>query len=240
MNCPNPHCYNGSILNAIGEVAGICPTCSGFSTFNDCTDRDADSPAPTVAQPAAEQQAPVGADEPLLEVVDFLLGAAPLEGVWFGEKHPKEPGSYWWRSRLRDAVAASPPAQPASIEPAAPDTEAGLMEALQFYAVGTVIDTGPNPRPDVYAACRHGKTLAAAYRASEQRCRGLEADAGRLDWLFSELHDEKIAAKLKAVADAHAMGGGYRIIAGKEPIRMGDFRAAIDAAINSAKGGKAS
>lgn len=41
MNCPNPHCYNGVLLNAIGEVAGICPTCAGFSCFKECADRDA-------------------------------------------------------------------------------------------------------------------------------------------------------------------------------------------------------
>ena len=48
-------------------------------------------------------------------------------------------------------------------------------------------------------------------------------DAERLDWLFSELDDDKIAAKLMLVSDKHAMGGLYGI-------RVGDFKAAIDAA----------
>jgi hypothetical protein len=42
----------------------------------------------------------------LAEVVAFLCGEAPLEGVWFGEKHPLERGAFWWRPHLRAAVAA--------------------------------------------------------------------------------------------------------------------------------------
>lgn len=37
------------------------------------------------------------------EVVRFLTGECPLDGVWFGEKHPTERGTYWWRKRLPDA-----------------------------------------------------------------------------------------------------------------------------------------
>lgn len=34
------------------------------------------------------------------EVVEFLRGAAPLDGVWFGDKHWEKPGAFWWRSHL--------------------------------------------------------------------------------------------------------------------------------------------
>jgi len=33
-----------------------------------------------------------------LKVLRFLLGIAPLEGVWFGQDHPKRRGRFWWRS----------------------------------------------------------------------------------------------------------------------------------------------
>lgn len=33
-----------------------------------------------------------------LRVLKFLLGSAPLEGVWFMDPHPKKKGLYWWRS----------------------------------------------------------------------------------------------------------------------------------------------
>lgn len=36
-----------------------------------------------------------------MEVVNFLLGAEPLDGIWFGNKHPMEPGEFWWRKRLQ-------------------------------------------------------------------------------------------------------------------------------------------
>ena len=34
-----------------------------------------------------------------LKVLKFLLGIAPLDGVWFGEEHPKVRGRFWWRSK---------------------------------------------------------------------------------------------------------------------------------------------
>lgn len=40
------------------------------------------------------------------EVVEFLLGNEPLDGVWYGERHPKEPGAYWWRKYLREVIPA--------------------------------------------------------------------------------------------------------------------------------------
>ena len=37
-------------------------------------------------------------------VVQFLLGAAPIDGKWFGDLHPKHPGRLWWRRLLRAAL----------------------------------------------------------------------------------------------------------------------------------------
>lgn len=42
------------------------------------------------------------------QVSKFLLGEAPLDGVWFGDKHPEKRGWFWWRKHLRDALAAQP------------------------------------------------------------------------------------------------------------------------------------
>ena len=38
------------------------------------------------------------------EVAAFLLGEAPLDGFWFGERHPA--GGFWWREHLRAALSA--------------------------------------------------------------------------------------------------------------------------------------
>jgi hypothetical protein len=40
------------------------------------------------------------------EMVAFLCGESPLDGVWFDEPHPTEKGAYWWRKHLRAAIAA--------------------------------------------------------------------------------------------------------------------------------------
>jgi len=46
------------------------------------------------------------------EVVEFLCGAAPLDGVWFGDRHPTERGMYWWRKYLQATLSAAAPAVP--------------------------------------------------------------------------------------------------------------------------------
>jgi hypothetical protein len=38
------------------------------------------------------------------KVINFLYGSAPLDGVWYGEKHPLGRPPYWWRRYLDDAV----------------------------------------------------------------------------------------------------------------------------------------
>ena len=42
------------------------------------------------------------------EVMAFLLGEGPLDGVWFGDRHPTEKGAFWWRKHLRAAMSSHP------------------------------------------------------------------------------------------------------------------------------------
>lgn len=58
------------------------------------------------------------------EVAAFLLGEAPLDGFWFGERHPA--GGFWWREHLRAALSA-----PAT----APDLSAAYIGAREDLAV---------------------------------------------------------------------------------------------------------
>lgn len=46
------------------------------------------------------------------EVIRFLLGEGPLDGVHFGDKHPTERGAFWWRKHLRAALASPPSPEP--------------------------------------------------------------------------------------------------------------------------------
>ena len=58
------------------------------------------------------------------QVSKFLLGEAPLDGVWFGDKHPEKRGWFWWRKHLRDALAAQPEHK---------HTEAEVQELMYHY-----------------------------------------------------------------------------------------------------------
>lgn len=43
------------------------------------------------------------------DVMKFLLGEGPLDGVWFGDKHPTEKGGFWWRKHLRQFITQNQP-----------------------------------------------------------------------------------------------------------------------------------
>jgi len=44
------------------------------------------------------------------DLLNFLLGASDIDGVWFGDRHPSHKGAFWWRENLR-RLFASPPLQ---------------------------------------------------------------------------------------------------------------------------------
>lgn len=50
------------------------------------------------------QELPAAPD--LESIAAFLDGSAPLDGVWFGDRHPTLPGAFWWRSMLKAALGA--------------------------------------------------------------------------------------------------------------------------------------
>ena len=66
------------------------------------------------------------------EVAAFLLGEAPLDGFWFGERHPA--GGFWWREHLRAALAAPATAQAAEIERLKTESEERLQNCAALVA----------------------------------------------------------------------------------------------------------
>lgn len=34
------------------------------------------------------------------DIIKFLSGEQPFDGVWFGDKHPTKEGKFWWRDYL--------------------------------------------------------------------------------------------------------------------------------------------
>ena len=55
---------------------------------------------------SAQQPEPVAVRP---DVLAFLQGAAPLDGVWFGEKPDGERGQFWWRKYLPPAPQQAEP-----------------------------------------------------------------------------------------------------------------------------------
>ncbi len=39
-------------------------------------------------------------------IIKFLCGESDFCGLWFGDKHPTEAGSFWWRKHLVSHINA--------------------------------------------------------------------------------------------------------------------------------------
>lgn len=80
--------------------------------------KDSDALCTLLARAREKQQAAPGFVMVPVEVVKFLTGEGPLDGLWFGE-HPfgLGGGKYWWRNHL-------PAARPLTASPTAPSAEA--------------------------------------------------------------------------------------------------------------------
>ncbi len=80
------------------------------------------------------------------ELLAFLMGEQPLEGVWFGDPWHGGRGAFWWRNRL----AALPPVAPsdadrtAVVEECARDTleDYSYDELWQAIADATRVEAG--------------------------------------------------------------------------------------------------
>jgi hypothetical protein len=70
----------------------VGPSASDWVHVGDGFYRKRGDAAPPQRQPLTDEQ---------VKVLNFLLGADDLDGVWFGERHPTERGAFWWRDRLR-------------------------------------------------------------------------------------------------------------------------------------------
>lgn len=85
----------------------------------------------------------------LAAILEFLYGAGPLDGVWLGSAPEGKP-PYWWRSKLRAAVADSfGPESPAATQPQAVKE---LVEALTLIANTDPMDAALDPQRAIRVA----------------------------------------------------------------------------------------
>lgn len=128
------------------------------------------APAPPLAQPV--QPHPVFA---------FLDGSGPLDGVQFGEKHPTEKGSFWWRKHLRAALAANLAQPVQDIKPWQERTEAmsdaDIIAAMkaEIAAIRAALaakgPASPEPRADAQREqYRQDEAVRAMRQAAGYRC----------------------------------------------------------------------
>lgn len=62
--------------------------------------------------PATSREVPEGTVPVPIAAWYFLTGAAPLDGVWFGERHPAYRGGFWWRGYIANMMDGAAPAAP--------------------------------------------------------------------------------------------------------------------------------
>ena len=72
------------------------------------------------------------------DVVRFLLGEGPLDGLWFGDLSPDLRGAFWWRNPLRLSM------HPASPSASAQQIQNDTLSELQFGLALLANESGEN------------------------------------------------------------------------------------------------
>ena len=151
------------------------------------------------------------------DLLAFLRGAAPLEGVWFGERHPTRKGAFWWRALLptapngltESAASVSAPAQQADVVTVDAVAWEGFIADYERYAKGDPKMPFSELRASLSAVIHSAATAPA-----------VEAQADKLETLSREivkLHKERgcvLTVHVEQMADLLA-----EIDALKEPQR---------------------
>jgi hypothetical protein len=130
----------------------------------------------------------------LPEVIAFLKGEGPLDGVWFGEPHPSGK-PYWWRTLLPASEApvawrAYGPGRWANSwqdgKPTADDLEYSRTRGYAItYAYARAESAAPASVPEgvrelVEAANRMGMAVSDHLRAGKLQCGSCEDDLSQL------------------------------------------------------------
>jgi hypothetical protein len=130
----------------------------------------------------------------LPEVIAFLKGEGPLDGVWFGEPHPSGK-PYWWRTLLPASEApvawrAYGPGRWANSwqdgKPTADDLEYSRTRGYAItYAYARAESAAPASVPEgvrelVEAANRMGMAVSDHLRADKLQCGSCEDDLSQL------------------------------------------------------------
>jgi hypothetical protein len=106
-----------------------------------------------------------------VEMLEFLDGAAPLDGVWFGDPNPKiDGGEYWWRSVLRAAIAAPPAPTDAPLK-----RERLIEIRNEWLSLGALNDEDREWAREMVALCNmalQSLALPAAQAAICSECKG--------------------------------------------------------------------
>jgi hypothetical protein len=96
------------------------------------------SPLPSQAKPSVPNAVTIPG-----ELYAFLMGEAPLEGVWFGELNEGYRGAFWWRALLR--CAAGWPDASAGEAGTATTPKSGVVHEHAVGAAETPsLSTGPS------------------------------------------------------------------------------------------------
>jgi len=94
-----------------------------MSGWNMCRDAMFTALTPTMPSTSSEWSQGAQVPAPVKEVVDFLLGKAPLDGIWYGdgtfspEVINEKRGAFWWRRKLRNAMLEVSQSVPATQVP---------------------------------------------------------------------------------------------------------------------------
>lgn len=114
----------------------------------------------------------------MAEVVEFLCGEAPLDGVWFGDPPPPGRGPFWWRKHLRAALQQQEAGSGLTSFRDAQALAARFHEAYERLAPSFGYETRPETRAlDLQSA--NGRLMVAVCQELALRSLPHAAERGR-------------------------------------------------------------
>lgn len=131
----------------------------------------------------------------LAEVAAFLLGEAPLDGLWYGEPDPKRRGEFWWRTPLRAALAAQSAPQQSAWVRAVDDAM-----VVSHLGVADEADDYETAKRKLNALLSHEQSVGAYFAEVSERERWESALSAVMPADFKDWHQNSPAERPEVAA----------------------------------------
>jgi hypothetical protein len=114
----------------------------------------------------------------IAELADFLYGTAPLDGAWFGEKHPNKASQFWWRAHMRKVLTEAATLLTKQAEDA---RDAQRMQWLESHCFINEYHRRCTPYAMLRIYTKHTRTESEYFQCADKNAVGLISVRSAID-----------------------------------------------------------